>query len=206
MAKLVLVRHGQSEWNKLGLWTGWNDVSLTEEGKEEAREAGRAIKNIHFDYAFTSDLKRAQETLAEIVHIIGPIPTTIAPEMKERDYGDLAGKNKWKLKDEYGEDQFTKWRRGWDEPIPHGETLKMVYDRAIPYFKLEILPKLEEGKNVLITAHGNSLRALVKYLENIPDADIPHLEIATGEVYEYDIDEKGNVIHKQVLAARENKA
>ncbi|HEX7042274.1 MAG TPA: 2,3-diphosphoglycerate-dependent phosphoglycerate mutase [Patescibacteria group bacterium] len=206
MAKLVLVRHGKSEWNALGLWTGWTDVSLNEEGREEARQAGEKIKDIHFDFAFTSTLKRAIETLDEIKEVLHEenLPTTKALELRERDYGDLTGKNKWKIKEEYGEDQFLKWRRGWDDIVPGGESLKNVYERVVPYYQKEILPILEQGKNVIIAAHGNSLRALVKYLENISDKDIPNLEIATGEVYIYDISNEGKIVNKEIRASHKN--
>lgn len=205
MAKLVLVRHGKSEWNALGLWTGWTDISLNEEGRQEAREAGEAIKDISFDFAYTSALKRAIETLDEIKQVLHQdIPTIENKALNERDYGDLAGKNKWKIKEEYGDEQFMKWRRGWDDVLPHGESLRDVYERVVPYFEKEILPKLKEGKNVLVAAHGNSLRALVKYLEHISDKEIPSLEIATGEVYVYDVDKDGKITDKHILAAHKN--
>jgi len=202
MAYLVLVRHGESEWNVKSLWTGWTDVSLTEKGREEARHAGDLIKDIKFDFAFTSALKRAKETLDEIKKIINEpdIPTIEAKELNERDYGDLTGKNKWEVKEKYGEEQFMKWRRGWSDPVPNGESLKLVYERVIPYYKKEIIPKLEIGKNILIAAHGNSLRALIKYLEDVSDTDIPNLEMATGGVYVYELDETGKVSNKQIRA------
>src|SRR5579872_4687760 len=145
MAYLVLVRHGESVWNEKGLWTGWTDVDLSEKGREEAREAGETIKNIHFAYAFTSALKRAQETLDEIKKVLGQeIPTTASSALNERSYGDLTGKNKWDIQKQYGDGQFQKWRRGWDEPVPGGETLKDVYARVVPYYQQEILPLLQK--------------------------------------------------------------
>lgn len=200
MAKLVLVRHGESEWNAKGLWTGWIDIPLSEKGQQEARTAGEEIKDIHFDEAFTSNLQRAQQTLVEIQHILHceTIPTTKNEALNERNYGDLTGKNKWKIKEEFGEAQFNKWRRSFDERPPHGESLHDVYNRVIPYYQQSILPALIKGKNIIIAAHGNSLRALVKYLEHISDEDIAQLEIATGEVYVYDIDTQGNIIHKEI--------
>ncbi len=199
MAYLVLVRHGQSEWNAKGLWTGWTDVNLSETGREEARQAGSLIQNIAIAIAFTSALKRASQTLDEIKKVLGKdIPTISDKALNERNYGDLTGKNKWEIQKEFGEEQFLKWRRGWDEPIKNGETLKDVYARVVQYYQEIILPHLEKGENVLIAAHGNSLRALVKYLENISDTDITHLEIATGEVYVYEIDDKGKIIHKEI--------
>lgn len=203
MSKLILVRHGISEWNALGLWTGWNDVSLTDEGKEEARKAGEAIREMHIDVVFTSDLVRAQQTYSEIKNVLRlkDVSEYIAPEIKERNYGDLAGKNKWKVKEEYGEEQFMKWRRSWDYPIPNGESLKDVYARVIPYYSSTIKPLLVSGKNILMCAHGNSIRALVKYLENIPDDQIAQLEIGTGEVYIYTLNEKGEVASKEIRSS-----
>jgi 2,3-bisphosphoglycerate-dependent phosphoglycerate mutase len=200
MAYLVLVRHGESEWNAKGLWTGWTDISLSEKGKEEARKAAEQMKDIHFDEAFTSKLKRAQQTLDEIKKILHceDLPTYENTALNERDYGDLTGKNKWKIKEEFGEEQFNKWRRSFDEKPPNGESLHDVYDRVIPYYTKVILPQLEQGKNIIIAAHGNSLRALVKYLETISDEDIAKLEIATGEVYVYTIDDKGKITNKEI--------
>jgi len=202
MAQLVLVRHGESEWNAKGLWTGWTDVNLSENGREEARKAGDLLKDIHFDFAYTSALKRAQQTLQEIKQITGQkeIPTVEDKALNERDYGDMTGKNKWEVKEQIGEEEFQKIRRSWDYPPLNGESLKMVYERVIPYYEKEILPKLKEGKNVIIAAHGNSLRALIKYLENISDEDIPGLEMATGGVYVYNMDNDGKVIEKQIRA------
>ncbi len=206
MSKLILIRHGRSKWNDLGQWTGWIDIELNEKGHEEAREAAQALRGLHIDKAYTSDLKRAQQTYEEIKNALNlDIPLVINPAIKERNYGDLAGKNKWKVKEEYGEEQFMKWRRSWDYPIPNGESLKDVYARVVPYFESTILPELKEGKNILIAAHGNSLRALVKYLEHISDEEIPKLEIGTGEVYVYDIDSLGKVIHKEIKTVNPDK-
>lgn len=208
MAYLVLVRHGESEWNAKGLWTGWTDVNLSEKGREEARQAGEQLKDIHFDLAYTSALKRAQQTWEEMQKVTGQtdIPTTIDKALNERDYGDMTGKNKWQVKEEVGEEEFQKLRRSWDYPPPHGESLKMVYERVIPYYEKEILPKLKEGKNVLVAAHGNSLRALIKYLEDISDEDIPNLELATGGIYVYQIDTEGKVVSKEIRGEIKNKA
>lgn len=201
MAYLVLVRHGESVWNEKGLWTGWTDVELSDKGVKEAQQAGQLITDlhIHFAAACTSSLKRAQHTLGEIKKVLGQdIPTTANKALDERSYGDLTGKNKWDIQKEYGDEQFQKWRRGWDEPVPGGETLKMVYGRVVPYYQQEVLPLLEKGENVLIAAHGNSLRSLVKYLDRISDEDIEKVEIATGEVLVYQIDHDGKVISKDI--------
>lgn len=205
MAYLVLVRHGESEWNAKGLWTGWTDVNLSENGKEEARKAGEVLKDIHPDFAYTSALKRAQQTLEEIQNVIGTNLTPIADKaFNERDYGDFTGKNKWEVKEQVGEEEFQKLRRSWDYPPANGESLRMVYERVIPYYQTEIEPKLIEGKNVIIAAHGNSLRALIKYLENISDEEIPSLELATGGVYVYQIDKTGKVTSKEIRGSNTN--
>jgi 2,3-bisphosphoglycerate-dependent phosphoglycerate mutase len=206
MAYLILVRHGKSEWNALGLWTGWRDVELNEEGHEEARRAAEALRDIRLDVGYTSKLKRAQETLADIQQVLDlpNLPVTEAAELNERDYGDLTAKNKWDIQKQYGDEQFLQWRRSWDYPVPGGETLKDVYARVAPYYDAHILPDLKAGKNVIVAAHGNSLRALVKHLENIPDAEIPKLEIGTGEVYVYEVGPDGRIVHKEVRAANPN--
>jgi len=199
MANLILVRHGQSQWNEKGLWTGLTDIGLTEKGKEEARFAGNKIKGLQIDLAYTSALIRAQQTLGEIKGALGiDVPTTVSKALNERDYGIYTGKNKWEIKKEVGDEQFRNIRRGWDVGIENGESLKDVYARVIPYYQTEILPKLENDKNIIIVAHGNSLRALVKYLENISDVGVEDLEIATGQVYVYKIDEKGVITSKEV--------
>src|SRR5579871_3338736 len=200
MAYLVLVRHGESIWNAKGLWTGWTDIPLSEKGMEEAQKAAEEIKDISLHVAFTSKLKRAQQTLTIIKQVLQceAIPTYINEALNERDYGDLTGKNKWKIKEEFGEEQFNKWRRGFDDQPPHGESLHDVYNRVVPYYQTRILTELEASKNVIIAAHGNSLRALIKYIERIPDDDIAFLEIATGEVYIYDINQDGMIVSKQI--------
>lgn len=203
MAYLVLVRHGQSTWNAIDAWTGLTDISLDQDGFKESRIAGELLKDIPFQIAFTSKLIRAQQTLKEILKVldIEHIPIYENTALDERDYGDLTGKNKYELEKEYGEKKFLKWRRGWNEPIPNGETLKEVYGRVVPYYEEHILPKLKGGKNVLVSAHGNSLRALIKYLENISDKDIPNFEMETGAVFVYDINEDGKIISKEIRTA-----
>lgn len=207
---LVLIRHGESVWNAKSLWTGWTDVELSEKGHTQAKVAGTELKDIHFDIAYTSELKRAKQTWEEIRKVITPpnspnIPTIPNSALNERDYGDLTGKNKWEIEKQFGEEQFMKWRRGWDDPIPNGESLKDVYNRVVPYYKKEILPKLKAGKNVIVSAHGNSLRALAKYLENVSDKDITKLEIPVGQILIYQIDEDGKVVSKEIRNQHENK-
>lgn len=200
MANLILVRHGESEWNEKGLWTGLTDVGLSEKGIEEAKQAGEKLKGVIIDCAFTSVLLRAKQTLDEIKSVLGAdMPTFVDKALNERDYGVYTGKNKWEVKKEVGDEQFQKIRRSWDFPVENGESLKDVYDRVVPYYQSEILPKLKENKNILISAHGNSLRALIKYLEQISDDEIPNLELKTGEIYSYTIDSQGAILSKQIL-------
>ncbi len=200
MAYLVLVRHGQSKWNALGKWTGWKDIILTPRGRQEARQAAGYLKGIKFQVAFVSDLRRAKETLHEILNKLNEekIPIIENKALNERNYGDYTGENKWQLKALWGMKKFLLVRRSWNYDLPNGESLKEVYERVVPFYEEQILPHLKKGENVLISAHGNSLRALVKYLEHIPVGDIPHLEFATGEVHLYEIDSTGKILSKQV--------
>jgi 2,3-bisphosphoglycerate-dependent phosphoglycerate mutase len=202
MAYLILVRHGRSEWNKLGLWTGQTDVSLVEEGVIEAREAGATIQDITIHSAHVSMLKRAHETFEEIVRVLGirHLKPKRSDALNERHYGVHTGKNKWEIKKEIGDEEFQKIRRSWDHPIEGGETMKDVHDRIVPYHQLHILPELIEGKNVLVVAHGNSLRAFVKHLENMSDDGVSDLEYGTGEVYIYNVDANGVITGKEIRA------
>lgn len=201
MAYLVLVRHGQSEWNALGLWTGQEDISLTEQGKAEARAAAEHLREITLHKAYASKLKRTQQTLEEIKSALEhtELETTHHESLNERHYGDYQAKNKWEIKDSIGDEEFTKLRRNWDHPVPNGETLRDVHGRVLPYYEETILNDLKEGKNVIVAAHGNSLRALMKHLEEIDDENVHELEIGTGEVVMYEIDEAGTTVSKQVL-------
>ena len=187
---LVLVRHGQSEWNKKNLFTGWKDPNLTRQGINEASEAGKQLNSlgINFDVMFTSDLIRAQETGRIILKEMNQKSIAIVKSQKlnERNYGDLSGLNKDDAREKWGEDQVHIWRRSFDVPPPGGESLKNTAERVLPYFRSEILPKIQEGSNVLIAAHGNSLRALVMELEGISPDEIVGLEIATGDPLIYE--------------------
>ena len=187
---LVLVRHGQSEWNQKNLFTGWKDPKLTHQGINEAVKAGKSLKaeNMNFDIMFTSDLFRAQETGRLILKEMDQtdIPFVKHQSLNERNYGDLAGLNKDDARERWGEEQVHIWRRSFDIPPPGGESLKNTAERVLPYFESEIMPKIDEGLNVLIAAHGNSLRALVMQLENIGPEEIVKLEIATGDPLIYD--------------------
>lgn len=206
MAYLLFLRHGKSEWNELGLWTGHTDISLNDTGRAEARKAAEAIKDIRVDKIYVSDMKRAQETMEEVKKVLGleAVGHTAHEALKERHYGIYTGKNKWQIKEEIGEEKFTELRRGWDVKIPEGETLKDVHARASAYFDSEIKKDLEAGHNVLIVAHGNSLRALAKHIEGIPDDEIAGLEIGTGEVHCYELDESGKVMNKEIRSANQN--
>lgn len=201
---LVLVRHGESEWNAKGLWTGLTDVHLTEKGKKEAREAAELLRDIPFHVAFTSLLVRTHETLdviAKTLQVVD-IPVVHHSALNERHYGIHTGKNKWEVKKAVGDAEFIKIRRSWDYPTPGGESLKDVFTRVVPYYQSEIYTQIAAGKNVLIVAHGNSLRALVKHLENIPDNKIADLEIATGDVLVYRMNAGGSVIKKERRVTR----
>jgi 2,3-bisphosphoglycerate-dependent phosphoglycerate mutase len=204
---LVLVRHGQSEWNEKNLFTGWRDPGLTEKGKEEARAAGRAMKEkgLHFDVAFTSALGRAQETNRIILEELGQsdLPIIKDQALNERDYGDLSGLNKDDARKRWGEEQVHVWRRSYDVPPPGGESLKDTAARVLPYYEKEILPRVLKGERVLVSAHGNSLRALVMVLDKLTEAEIVELNIGTGAPMVYELDGKGNVIRKDVLIERE---
>jgi len=199
MAKLILIRHGKSAWNHLGLWTGWTDVDLVEEGRMQARSAADALKDMPIHMIHVSALKRAHQTLEEIVSRLGihHVPVVKSLALNERHYGIYTGKNKWDIQKEVGEAQFKHIRRGWDVPIPEGETLKDVYHRVMPYYDEYILPDIKAGKNVLVVAHGNSLRAMIKHVEDIHEDDIADVELETGEVRMYDLDHHGMVQGKE---------
>jgi len=194
-SNLVLVRHGQSEWNKKNLFTGWKNPDLTELGIEEAIKAGKLLKSkgLSFDIMFTSDLFRAQETGRIILeHMdLSNIEIIKDQNLNERNYGDLAGLNKDEARSKWGEEQVHIWRRSFDVPPPGGESLKNTAERVLPYFNNSIRPKIDENLNILIAAHGNSLRALVMELEEISSDEIVKLEIATGDPIIYECSDKG---------------
>ena len=200
---LILVRHGQSEWNAKNLFTGWKDPGLTDEGMKEALVAGSTIKseNILFDEMFTSKLVRAQITGKIILETINqsdiPINQNIA--LNERNYGSLAGLNKDDARKKWGEEQVHIWRRSFDIPPPDGESLKNTSERVLPYFNREILPKVVNGSNILIAAHGNSLRSLIMQLDDISEVDIVNLEIPTGAPIKYVFNEDGSILEKTNL-------
>ena len=200
---LILVRHGQSEWNLLNLFTGWKNPGLTEQGMEEARKAGQGLKakGITPDAFFTSALTRAQRTLDLMLEEMGITDVVITRNHKinERDYGDLAGLNKDDARVKWGDEQVRIWRRSYDVPPPGGESLKDTAARVLPYYEAEIAPLVKAGKTVLVTAHGNSLRALVMKLEGLDEVSILDREIATGAPILYGIDAEGNRVSTEEL-------
>ena len=230
--ELVLIRHGESEWNKLNLFTGWTDVELSEKGKEEATNGGKLLKEagFHFDVAYTSYLKRAIHTLNRVLEAMDQeyIPVYKTYKLNERHYGALQGLNKAETAEKFGEEQVKIWRRSYDiqppaleptdprnpalqdaykgvakEELPLTECLKDTVARVVPYFEEVIKKDMIDGKKVIIAAHGNSLRALVKYLENISDEDIVNLNIPTGVPLVYELDENFKVLSKRYLGDQE---
>ena len=202
---LVLVRHGQSDWNLKNLFTGWRDVGLTENGVAEARAAGKKLKaqGLHFDVAFTSVLKRAQHTLDLVLEEMGETNITVLKDqaLNERDYGDLSGLNKDDARKKWGEEQVRIWRRSYDVAPPGGESLKDTAARVLPYYIQEILPRVLRGDKVIVAAHGNSLRALVMVLERLSPEKIVGREIATGVPLVYRLNADSTVAQMQELAA-----
>lgn len=195
MSKLVLVRHGQSQWNLENKFTGWVDVDLTPQGEEEAKKAGIKLKGIQFDKAYTSDLKRAQKTLAIILKEINQsnLPTEKDKALNERHYGDLQGLDKAETAKKYGDAQVKIWRRSYDIAPPNGESLKDTAARTLPYFRSKIVTDLKSGKNIIIAAHGNSLRSIVMELDNLTKEQVLELNIGTGEPIVYECDKAGQI-------------
>lgn len=195
MPKLILLRHGQSTWNLENRFTGWVDVPLTEQGEQEATDAGRKIAaaKIRLDVAFTSVLVRAQATLELALRACGQadLPTYYDPALNERHYGDLQGLNKAETAQKFGADQVKIWRRSYDVPPPNGESLKDTAARTLPYFGEKIVPELIAGKNVIISAHGNSLRAIVMKLDNLSEKEVIELNIPNGVPIVYECDAEG---------------
>ncbi|PKK38473.1 2,3-bisphosphoglycerate-dependent phosphoglycerate mutase [Siphonobacter sp. SORGH_AS_0500] len=198
---LVLVRHGQSQWNLENKFTGDVDVELTDHGRDEALLTAKKLKTITFDIAFTSELKRAQETLSIILKEINEtqIPIEKNAALNERNYGDLQGLNKTDIAEKYGIEQVALWRRSYDVAPPHGESLQMTQKRVMAYYNESIVPHLKVGNNVLVVAHGNSLRSLVMALESISETAISEVNIPTGAPRFYHFDEQMNLIHSDYL-------
>ena len=199
MAKLVLVRHGQSLWNLEDRFTGWVDVPLTDKGREEARNAGKRLRDVRFDVAYTSVLSRAEETLDLILGVLRQLPPVIRDQaLNERHYGDLQGLNKKRTAELHGADQVKLWRRSYDVAPPNGEALKNTAERTLPFFERAILGDLRLGKNVLVVAHGNSNRSIVMKLDRLSEEQVVALELATGVPLVYEIDERGEVLSKEI--------
>lgn len=200
---LILVRHGQSEWNLKNLFTGWRNPNLTEKGEGEARATGKALKGAGIvpDLYYTSGLRRAQHTLDLMLEEMGIQNVTITRNiaLNERDYGDLSGLNKDDAREKWGEEQVHIWRRSFDVPPPGGESLKDTAARTLPYYEAEILPQLKAGKTILVAAHGNSLRALVMAIEGLTPDEILAREIGTGEPTIYKIGPDGKLVERVTL-------
>lgn len=201
MAVLVLVRHGESQWNLENRFTGWVDVPLTEKGREEARRAGEKIRQFRFEQAYTSVLRRATETLDIVLKVIGQegIPVAYDQALNERHYGDLQGLNKAETAAKFGKEQVHIWRRSYDVSPPGGESLKGTAARTLPYFQTHILPDLRAGKNVLVSAHGNSLRSIVMELDHLTKEQVMELNIATGVPIVYEFGSDLSILSKRIL-------
>ncbi len=204
MPNLLLIRHGESEYNAQERFTGLHDPTLSENGRTQAAMMAGAVKGLKPDVAFTSMLGRAKDTLDIILQTNGwentPVYSNAA--LNERDYGDFSGMYHKEIIDRFGEAQYTKFRRGWDEPIPKGETLKMVYRRVILYFVSVILPELKHGNNTLVVAHGNTLRSLIKHLDGLDDVEVGRLELPLAEILVYDYEMR--IASKQVRKFQSN--
>jgi len=200
MAKLVLVRHGESLWNLENRFTGWVDVPLTAKGREEAKQAGEKLKDYSFDVAYTSALRRAQDTLTIMLEAMGKdIPVIRDKALNERDYGDLAGLNKADTAKKYGDEQVLIWRRSYDIAPPGGESLRDTKARTLPFYERAILGDLRQGKDVLVVAHGNSNRSMVMELEHMTPEEVISLNLATGVPIVYEVDSDSKVLAKTVL-------
>ena len=197
---LIIARHHESEWNKEGKWTGTRDVHLTDYGFKKSEEMGLLLQGTHIDAAYASMQVRTIETLSCMLNELEEfhVPIEHSAALNERDYGDYTGMNKWDMEKAVGEEAFESMRRDWDYPIPHGETLKMVYARVVPFYLEKILPQLTEGKTVLVVSHGNALRALMMYLESIPEKEVHNLEMLFGAVVTYKVDKEGRMVSKDI--------
>lgn len=203
MGQLVLLRHGESQWNLENRFTGWVDVPLSPKGEQEARQAGEKLKaaGVRFDLVFTSVLQRAIRTMTIALEVLGQsdLPVEQDQALNERHYGDLQGLNKAETAKQFGEEQVHIWRRSYDVPPPGGESLQDTAARTLPYFEAKILPVIKAGRNVLVAAHGNSLRSIVMHLDQLTREQVLDLNLGTGVPILYDIDAEGKVLKKQVL-------
>ena len=203
MAHLVLLRHGQSQWNLENRFTGWMDVPLTDLGETEARRAGEKIKatGLHFDRTFTSVLQRAIRTLELVLDVLGQtgLPNERDQALNERHYGDLQGLDKAETAKKFGNEQVRLWRRSYDVAPPGGESLENTAARTLPYLESHILPAVHAGQHVLVAAHGNSLRSIVMHLDGLTREEVLGLELGTGVPVVYDLDAAGTVVSKAIL-------
>ena len=203
--KLILVRHGQSVYNEENRFTGWKDVDLTQKGIDEAIACASLLNNENIDLAFTSNLKRAQKTLALILKELNlNIDITKNEALNERDYGSLVSQNKFEAAEKYGKDMVQKWRRSYDIPPPEGESLKMTLERTVPYFKSSIFPLLSDNRTIIVSAHGNSIRSIVMDLLSISTEDILKTEIGWCEPWTFEFNESGNVIDLDIQNSNKN--
>lgn len=201
MKQVVLIRHGESQWNLENRFTGWVDVPLSPKGEQEARAAGEKVRAFRFDHAFTSVLLRAIQTLELVLEVIAQphLPVEKTQALNERMYGDLQGLNKAETVEKYGEEQVKLWRRSYDVRPPGGESLKDTADRVLPYYQHQIWPRLARGETLLVVAHGNSLRALVMHLDRLSREDVLELNIPTGAPLLYELDEQGHAVAHRYL-------
>ena len=203
MGQLVLLRHGESRWNLENRFTGWVDVPLSPKGEQEARQAGEKLQaaGVRFDLVFTSVLQRAIRTMTIALEVLGQsnLPVEQDQALNERHYGDLQGLNKAETAKQFGEEQVHIWRRSYDVPPPGGESLQDTAARTLPYFEAKILPVIKAGRNVLVAAHGNSLRSIVMHLDQLTRAQVLDLNLGTGVPIMYEIDAEGKVLSKQIL-------
>ena len=201
MKQVVLIRHGESQWNLENRFTGWVDVPLSPKGEQEAREAGEKLRAFRFDHAFTSVLTRAIKTLEIVLDVIGQpgLPVERDQALNERMYGDLQGLNKAETAKQYGEAQVKLWRRSYDVRPPGGESLQDTADRVLPYYREHIWPRLAKGETLLVVAHGNSLRALVMHLDQLSREEVLELNIPTGAPLLYELDDQGQAVTHRYL-------
>ena len=199
MAYLILVRHGITSWNIEGKWQGLTDTPLSEEGRKQAKEIAGLLRGMKVDVVYTSELTRTKQTYEEICDGLSlACPVFYKSALNERDYGIYTGRSKSEVERQLGQEKFMQIRRGWNFPIPQGETLLDVYNRVVSFYREHILKDLKEGKNVLVISSENTLRALMKYLENISDEDIEKFTLQFGEAFIFDFDESGKILSKQV--------
>lgn len=207
MAHLILVRHAKSEWNAKGIWTGWRDIGLAHDAEAQIARLAEHLRDIEIQKTYSSLLKRAAETLHILKERLGltHIPSISDKALNERHYGIYTGRNKWEVKEEVGAEEFQKIRRSWDHPIPEGETLEDVHNRIVPFYEHTLLPELVSGKNVLVVAHGNSLRALIKHLEQLTPEEVLLREFGISEAHLYTIDSHGVVAGREIRAENPQK-